>query len=107
MSKKIEATPEMVQKLDALKSQVASLQSDIQNDVSALKRVYNGCENGLGVHADQMKNWIDEASKVAKNADAVALADLSKKLDDLRNKVEDYINTHRQMSTSGKTGSGS
>ena len=97
----------MVQKLDALKSQVASLQSDIQNDVSALKRVYNGCENGLGVHADQMKNWIDEASKVAKNADAVALADLSKKLDDLRNKVEDYINTHRQMSTSGKTGSGS
>ena len=105
--KKIEANNGMVQKLDTLKSQVVSLQTDIQNDVNALKSAYNGCADGLGVHADQMKEWIDEASKVAKNADAVALADLSRNLDDLRNKIEAYINTHRQMGTSGKTGSGS
>lgn len=105
--KKIEANEKMVQKLDTLKSQVANLQSDIQNDVNALKNVYNGCANDLGVHADQMETWINEASKVAKNADDVALADLSRNLNDLRNKIEAYINTHRQMSTSGQTGSGS
>lgn len=105
--KKIEANKQMVQALGTLKSQVVNLQRDIQNDVNTLKRVYNGCANDLGVHADQMKTWIDEASKVAKNADDVALADLSKNLDDLRNNIEAYINTNRQMSTSGQTGSGS
>lgn len=107
MEEKIEATPEMVQDLATLKSQVEKLQSDIQDDVTALTTVYNGCANGLGTHEKDMGNWVEAATSVAKDDGRAALEDLSNNLQKLHDKIEAYINTHRQMSTSGQAGSGS
>ena len=107
MEEKIEATPEMVQALATLKSQVAKLQTDIQNDVTTLTNVYNGCADGLGAHAENMGNGVEAAASVAQNNGKAALEDLSNNLQTLHDNINDYIQTQGQMSTSGQAGSGS
>lgn len=91
MEEKIEATPEMVQALATLKTQVLSLQEDIADDVDTLKNVYNSCANGLGVHAENMGNWVEAAASVAQNDGKAALEDLSNNLQTLHDNIEDYI----------------